>query len=124
MTTRELRGDRWPKGTENKGTKTTRGRDNKGTELLTQNRLYDINYVEVFYMSRMPRKRSKSGIYHIIMRGINRQGVAEKVIAQIYSDRSDIEKLRIQPFAYCMGNHVHLLLKEGKEPLEIDAGYR
>lgn len=122
MTTRELRGDRWPKGTENKGTKTTRGRDNKGTELLTQNRLYDINYVEVFYMSRMPRKRSKSGIYHIIMRGINRHMVfAEKSdsIKFIQTVQRYREICEYSLFAYCiMGNHVHLLLKEGKEPLE------
>ncbi|WP_313346362.1 transposase [Sedimentibacter sp.] len=73
-------------------------------------------------MPRVARKRSESGIYHIMMRGINRQ--------VIFKDREDylrfIETLlkyknicEYQLFAYClMDNHLHLLLKEGKEPLE------
>jgi putative transposase len=28
-------------------------------------------------MPRLPRDRSKSGIYHIVMRGINRQSIFE-----------------------------------------------
>jgi len=40
-------------------------------------------------------KHHKTGIYHIMVRGINRHG-------------------------YCiMGNHVHLLLREGQEPLSL-----
>ena len=62
---------------------------------------------------------SKSGIYHIIMRGINRQS--------IFEDEEDcsrfIETLQkykeiceYKLYAYClMGNHLHLLLMEGKE---------
>jgi len=73
-------------------------------------------------MARRPRVRSKSGIYHIIMRGINRQ--------TIFEDEEDcnkfIETLKkykeicgFELYAYClMENHLHLLLKEGKEPLE------
>lgn len=73
-------------------------------------------------MPREPRKRSKSGIYHIIMRGINRQTIFEddedcwKFIQtlQKYKEVSEYEL-----YAYClMGNHLHLLLKEGKESLE------
>ena len=73
-------------------------------------------------MPRAARKRSESGIYHIVMRGINRQ--------VIFFEREDflrfIETLQkykniceYQLFSYClMDNHVHLLIKEGKEPLE------
>lgn len=73
-------------------------------------------------MPRAARKKSESGIYHIIMRGINRQC--------IFEDEKDYEKFiettqhykaksGYEVYAYClMGNHVHLLLKIGKEPLE------
>ena len=73
-------------------------------------------------MPRKARIRAESGIYHIMLRGINRQ--------QIFEDEEDNEEfLQIllnnkaisgyQIFAYClMGNHVHLLLKEGLESLE------
>lgn len=73
-------------------------------------------------MPRVPRKKGKSGIYHIVMRGINRQIVFEdeedsnKFIKTLQKYK-DICGYRLH--AYClMGNHVHLLLKEGKEPLE------
>jgi len=73
-------------------------------------------------MPRKARKKSESGIYHIIMRGINRQSIFEDEedyekfieIIQKYKEKSGYEI-----YAYClMGNHVHLLLKTGKEPLE------
>ncbi|AKL96519.1 transposase [Clostridium aceticum] len=73
-------------------------------------------------MPRTARKKSETGIYHIILRGINRQS--------IFEDNEDREKLlqtmirykekcRYSIYAYCfMDNHFHLLLKEGEEPLE------
>jgi putative transposase len=73
-------------------------------------------------MPRVPRNTSKNGIYHIIMRGINRQSIFEddedsdKFIQtlQHYSGVSGYEV-----YAYClMENHLHLLIKVGKEPLE------
>lgn len=72
-------------------------------------------------MSRQARQRSKSGIYHIILRGINKQ--------VIFEDDEDREKLigylqyykgisNYIIYGYClMDNHIHLLLKEGKEPI-------
>lgn len=57
-----------------------------------------------------------------MLRGINQQ--------QIFEDNEDFEKLlqvlkdckaisEYKIFAYClMGNHVHLVIKEGKEPIE------
>lgn len=73
-------------------------------------------------MPRQARKKSESGIYHIMLRGINRQ--------QIFEDAADYLKFleilkkykavsEYSIYAYClMGNHIHLLLKEGTESLE------
>lgn len=78
--------------------------------------------MEVVFVPRVARIKSNSGIYHIIMRGINRQTLFEdeedynKFIQTIqrYKETSEYNI-----YAYClMGNHLHLLLKEGKEPLE------
>lgn len=72
-------------------------------------------------MPRTARKKSDTGIYHIMLRGINKQS--------IFLDREDNEKFLniiteckkisgFELFAYClMGNHSHLLIKEGSEPL-------
>ncbi|NLW90996.1 MAG: transposase [Syntrophomonadaceae bacterium] len=73
-------------------------------------------------MPRKARVKSESGIYHIMMRGINRQCIFEeeedyeKFIETIkrYKEISGYEI-----YAYClMSNHVHLLLKVGEEPLD------
>lgn len=73
-------------------------------------------------MPRQERKKSESKIYHIMLRGVNQQ--------QILQDKEDnqkfIEVLKVckaisefKLYAYClMGNHIHLLIKEEKEPLE------
>ena len=73
-------------------------------------------------MPRQARKKSESGIYHIMLRGINRQ--------QIFEDEADRERLMetlqryrdecgYTVYAYClMGNHFHILLKEGVEELD------
>lgn len=74
-------------------------------------------------MPRSARKKSRSGIYHVILRGVNRQ--------QIFYDEEDYLRFintmmwykRVSDFelyCYClMGNHIHLLLKEAGEPLEM-----
>jgi len=71
---------------------------------------------------RKARQKSESGIYHLMMRGINRQSIfkdeqdCKKFILtlQQYKDKSGYEI-----YAYClMGNHIHLLLKTGQEPIE------
>jgi putative transposase len=76
----------------------------------------------VFKLPRKARRKSESGIYHIIMRGINRQ--------QIFKEDEDChrflqtlkyykETCGYEIYAYClMSNHIHLLLKVGSEPLE------
>ncbi len=73
-------------------------------------------------MPRVARIKSNSGIYHIIMRGINRQTLfedEEDCIKFIQTMLRYKEMCEYKIYAYClMDNHLHLLLKEGKEPLE------
>ena len=69
------------------------------------------------------RAKSKMGVYHVIMRGINRQSIFEddedyeKFIETLRSYKAISE---YEVYAYClMGNHFHLLLKVGKEDLAL-----
>ena len=74
-------------------------------------------------MPRQARRKSESGIYHIMLRGINKQ--------VIFEDEEDnfkfLETLKkykaisgYKIFAYClMSNHVHLLLKIEKEDIDL-----
>lgn len=73
-------------------------------------------------MPRHARKLSNSGIYHIILRGINRH--------TIFKDDEDFQRFintlkkyktvsGYTIYAYClMNNHIHILLKVGQEELE------
>lgn len=73
-------------------------------------------------MPRQARKKSESGIYHIMLRGINRQQIFEDAedcfkFLEILKEYKTVSEYNI--YAYClMGNHIHLLLKEGAESLE------
>ncbi len=73
-------------------------------------------------MPRQARKKSESGIYHIMLRGINQQQIFEdsedcEKFLQILKDCKAVSEYKL--FAYClMGNHIHLLVQEGKEPIE------
>lgn len=73
-------------------------------------------------MPRRARIKCESGIYHIMLRGINGQQIFlchEDYMKYLYilSDCKDICKFEL--LAYClMGNHIHLLIREGNEPLE------
>lgn len=74
-------------------------------------------------MPRAPRQKSESGIYHIMLRGINQQ--------VIFEDEEDYQKFietiktykavsGYKVFAYClMSNHIHLLLKVEKEDVDL-----
>ena len=74
-------------------------------------------------MPRSPRRKSESGIYHIMLRGINQQ--------VIFEDEEDYQKFietiktykavsGYKVFAYClMSNHIHLLLKVEKEDVDL-----
>ena len=74
-------------------------------------------------MPRRARERSETGIYHVMLRGANRQ--------EIFHDDEDRMKFletleryknstKAKVYGWClMGNHVHLLLEEGLEELSI-----
>jgi len=73
-------------------------------------------------MPRKLRRRSKTGIYHIILRGVNKQ-----TIFQDDEDRSYfIEKLekysskyKFKIYAYClMDNHIHAVIDEKDEGID------
>jgi len=70
---------------------------------------------------RRERKRSTTGLYHVMMRGINQQDIFEndenyEKMIQTMADVKAVSKCRI--FAYClMGNHCHFLLKEEHESI-------
>lgn len=74
-------------------------------------------------MPRKAREKSTTGIYHLIWRGVNRQ--------EIFHDEEDWKmfldilkkyksKFKLTVYAWClMGNHVHLLMKEGDENISV-----
>lgn len=72
-------------------------------------------------MSRTARVKSETGIYHVMLRGLDKRdiflqnGDFEVFLKYIAKAK---EKSNISVLAYClMTNHVHLLLKEGNEAL-------
>lgn len=72
-------------------------------------------------MPRDARARSESGIYHIMLRGINRQDIfldeedAERLLETIKKYK-EVSKFNI--FAYCvMSNHIHMLVREVEESI-------
>lgn len=74
-------------------------------------------------MPRQARIKSSTGIYHIMIRGINKEQIfnrvlhKNKVIEVIKSIRENIE---FDVIAYCiMDNHLHLLIKTDESKLEI-----
>ena len=74
-------------------------------------------------MPRIARVKSESGIYHVMLRGANRQ--------EIFHDDEDCLKFleivgkykmktEMKVYGWClMNNHVHLLLSEGNENLSV-----
>jgi len=67
-------------------------------------------------MPRNPRKKSESGIYHIMVRGINRQNIFEdeedKLRLLTTLERYRNEQI-CEVYGYCfMDNHIHLIIKE------------
>jgi len=72
-------------------------------------------------MPRTARAKSRSKIYHIMIRGINQQNIfIDDEDDDKFMDILDTyhKKIEYEIYAYClMGNHVHLLIKEGEEVL-------
>jgi len=71
---------------------------------------------------RKAREKSGSGVYHIILRGINRQAIFgddDDRKRFLYTLKRYKKVCDYNIYAYClMGNHLHLLIKTGAEPLE------
>ena len=74
-------------------------------------------------MPRSARKQSSTGIYHVMLRGINQQDIfkdEEDYLRFLSVVKECKEVCGFELYAYClMTNHVHLLIKVGKEPLEL-----
>ncbi len=73
-------------------------------------------------MPRCARKQSESGIYHVMLRGVNRQQIFiedsdYKKFIQILKECKEISEFKL--YAYCiMNNHIHILIKPENESLE------
>jgi putative transposase len=73
-------------------------------------------------MARVARVKGNSGIYHIMLRGINKQLILEDTddnqkFLEVLKECKLLSKYKI--YGYCfMGNHIHLLLKVEEEDLE------
>lgn len=84
--------------------------------------LYQLKFIidnEVMCVARRPRQISSIGMYHIMLRGVNRQLIFEededkqKMLDTIQRFRT-ISNMEIH--SYClMDNHIHLLLREKDE---------
>jgi REP element-mobilizing transposase RayT len=72
-------------------------------------------------MARTPRKLSSTGIYHVLIRGINQQRIFEddEDCLRFLNDLHVAKDLSgAFALAYClMGNHVHLIIEQGNETL-------
>ncbi|MDW7738966.1 MAG: transposase [Bacillota bacterium] len=74
-------------------------------------------------MPRQAREKSSTGIYHVMVRGINRQKVFiddGDCIQFIKKIEEAKEKSDFEFYGYClMGNHAHLLFREVTESLSL-----
>jgi len=97
------------------------GIENTGTGILFWKIEYNISEVKI--VARKPRVKSSSGIYHIILRAINRQSIFEDdedrlKLIEVFAKCKEVSRCRF--FAYClMDNHVHILIQEIQEPISM-----
>ena len=74
-------------------------------------------------MPRQAKKKSNTGIYHVMARGINRQDIfedEEDYIKFIDTLKTYKAVCGYKLYAYClMGNHFHLLVKVEQEDLDL-----
>lgn len=72
-------------------------------------------------MPRGAREKAESGIYHIMLRGINKQTIFEDdedYVKFLHVINDCKKKSSFKLMAYClMSNHLHLLIKEENEEL-------
>ena len=74
-------------------------------------------------MSRKPRQFVDSGIYHVILRGNNRQNLfIDETDRKFFIERLKkySAELKIDVYAYClMNNHVHILIGNGNDGMSL-----
>ena len=81
-------------------------------------------------MPRQSRQPSGTGIYHVMMRGINHQNIFDEqedyyqflttmdVMAQSYESDGTLAGRNYVLYAYClMSNHIHLLIREREDTI-------
>lgn len=81
-------------------------------------------------MPRQTRKKSGTGIYHVMLRGINRQDIFEEEedylqflkilrgLVERYDENGQLIPSHCTFYAYCMmSNHIHLLMRERDEQI-------
>lgn len=80
-------------------------------------------------MPRIARERSSIQVYHVILRGVNKQQIFDSADDYQYFVRilqrqcgigseHEVADRHFYVYAYClMGNHIHLLVKENDEPI-------
>lgn len=72
-------------------------------------------------MPRSARKKCENQVYHIMMRGNNREKIFvdkedKSRIIDILEDKKKDKEFFL--YAYCiMNNHIHIIIKEGKDPI-------
>ncbi|MEN6349606.1 MAG: transposase [Syntrophomonas sp.] len=72
-------------------------------------------------MVRKAREQCESGIYHVVLRGINRQDIFfddedyRRLLETVAQKKSDKQ---FEVYGYClMSNHVHMLIRENKDKI-------
>lgn len=72
-------------------------------------------------MARGPRRKSRVGIYHVMLRGVNRQTIFEDdedKLRFLDTVKRFKAKCNFKLYCYClMENHIHLLIKETDESI-------
>ena len=104
--------------------------DNRENIWQMQKKYILLQSLILIAMARLARQQSGTGIYHVMLRGINRQNIFEddedfqRMVGSLYAlcHRFDEEGNRLPGlcsfYAYCiMSNHVHLLLQEKEESI-------
>ena len=70
-------------------------------------------------MPRVKRQESYTGLYHVFVRGINKEKIFDQVREKLYFKRiikKYIDKYEIEIHAYCiMSNHAHLIIKSDEQ---------
>ena len=82
-----------------------------------------ISFHQVMIMPRQARKQSTSNIYHVMLRGINRQTIFENngdrsYFMTVLKNCKEVSGFRLHAFCL-MDNHVHLLIEPAGEPLSL-----